>query len=97
MNPGSSFFNNIIDDGSISVVIYDVLYFVRDCNEVISGDSCKRLDFVFERPFGIILGELKHDVDLVLKLIANIGFAEYAKLMGSTFLNDVKLIKVDAG
>ena len=96
VDPGTSLFNDIIDDRSISILIYDVLYFVGYGDEVVPCNASKRLNLVFERSFGVILGKFKHDVDLVLKLISNIGFAQDVELLRSSFFDYVKLIQVNA-
>ena len=87
MYPASCFFDDIKDYRFLLAVQQYLIYFFDDMVDIVSGDSCDGFDFVLEGGDGVLFGEFKHDVDLVLGLVAFVGFAEDVELVGCGFFD----------
>jgi hypothetical protein len=75
MNPISCFLNDVENNRLLLTILNNLINDFYYVIYVVSGESCYGLDLVSERSVGIVFGELKHDIDLVLQLIAFVRFA----------------------
>lgn len=92
MNPGSGFFNDVKDNRFFMAAEDDVFYFFGDMVDVVPGDASDGFDLIFDGSERVLLGELEHEVDLVLHLVANVGFTEYIEFIRSSFLDNLEFI-----
>lgn len=75
MYPISSLFHYIVNDRFVVAVDNDIVNLLSDVIDIISGKPSDGLDLVFERGEWILFWVLKHNADLILKLIALVWFA----------------------
>lgn len=97
-DPNPDFLNDIVNDGLVSVIINDVLDLFGDFIQIVPGDACNWFDFVSDGRFGVGLGVLEMQVELVLELVfGKVRSDEYVELVGSVLLDDMELIQVNVG
>ena len=97
MDPGTRLFDNIVDNGFISILVYDILYFVGNGDQIVPGDACEWLYLVFKWSFRVALRKFEHQIDLIFKLISEIGFAIDNELLRIGLFDDLKLVEIDKG
>lgn len=95
MDPVPGFLDDVEDDWLFVAVEDDVLDLLGDVVDVVPGDAGDGFDFVLDGGEGVFLGELKHEVDLVLHLVADVGLAQHVELVRGSLLHHLKLIQID--
>ena len=81
MDPNSSFFDNVIDNGSILIITKYVLYSISNGDHGIPGDASNGLYLIFEWSVGIGVGKLEHKFNFVLILFASVWLALNGKFL----------------
>lgn len=81
MDPEASLLHNVKYQWFSFVIDDDLINFFDDLVETIPSDACKGLYLVFEGRLRVGFDELKHEVNLILKLVALVGLAEDAKFI----------------
>lgn len=75
----------------------DIINFLGDVVDVVTGDAGDGLDLVLDGGEGILFGVLEHDADLVFKGVTLVGFAQHSELVGCGFFQHCELVEVDVG
>lgn len=52
----------------------NIIYFFDDKVDIITSNTCNGLDLVFNGGVGILFGEFKHHIDLIIELITFVRF-----------------------
>lgn len=68
-NPQSNFFNNIIDDRFIPILIDNILNKFSNLINIIPGDTSHRFDLILDRSFRIGFSILEMNIKLILVLM----------------------------
>lgn len=97
MDPVPSLLDNVEHYRLLSAAADDLLDLFDDVVGVVTSDACDWLDFVLDRCVGILFGVLKHEIDLILMLLAFVGFAHNVKFIRGSFFNYLELIQINMG
>lgn len=75
----------------------DVFYLLGDMVDVVASDASDRFYLILDGGIGVLLCVFELQVDLIIKLIVGIGFAQDVEFVGSCLFEDCKFVQVDVG
>lgn len=92
MNPISGFLNDVKNNRFLLTILDNLINDLDNMIYIVSSEPCNRLDLVAERSGGVVFGELEHDIDLILQLIAFVRFAQNVEFVGCSLLDNLEFI-----
>lgn len=95
MDPVSGFLDDVEDDWFFMAVEDDVFYLLGDVIDIVPGDAGDGFDFVLDGGEGVLLGELEHEINLVLHLVPDVWLAKHVEFVRRCFLYHLELVQID--
>ena len=97
MNPIPCLLDNIKNNWFLLTIVYNFVNNFDNVIDIVPSQPSYRLDLISQRGSWIFLSEFKHDIDLVLKLIAFVWFAQNIEFVGGCLFDNLELVEIDVG